>query len=126
MSSPLIDEAVGALPIVESIPAAPKKGGRRKKPSTAHLKQVPQERAVRMQVKEAAAIYMKDVDRSVPLTKETCMNMAQELLISVGLDPLSNLGFGMVCINNEFWREQLMAVDFSRRLLLLPHCLKHA
>jgi geranylgeranyl pyrophosphate synthase len=126
VSNPLIDEAVGALPVVESIPAAPRKGGRRKKPSTAHLKQVPQERAVRMQVKEAAAIYMKDLDRSVPLTKETCMNMAQELLISIGLDPISNLGFGMVCINNEFWREQLMAVDFSRRLLLLPHCLKHA
>jgi geranylgeranyl pyrophosphate synthase len=31
----------------------------------------------------------------------------------------------MVCISNEFWREQVMAVDFKRRLLLLPHCLKH-
>ncbi len=36
------------------------------------------------------------------------------------------LGFTMVCITNEFWREQIQAVDFKRRLLLLPHCLKHA
>src|SRR5205814_9406799 len=27
---------------------------------------------------------------------------------------------------NEFWREQVAAVPFSRRLLLLPHCLKNA
>jgi geranylgeranyl pyrophosphate synthase len=32
----------------------------------------------------------------------------------------------MVAISNEFWREQVQAVDFKRRLLLLPHCLKHA
>jgi geranylgeranyl pyrophosphate synthase len=32
----------------------------------------------------------------------------------------------MVCLSNEFWREQVQAIDFKRRLLLLPHCLKHA
>jgi geranylgeranyl diphosphate synthase, type II len=36
------------------------------------------------------------------------------------------LGFAMVCIANEFWREQVQATDFKRRLLLLPHCLKNA
>src|SRR5262245_56627395 len=36
------------------------------------------------------------------------------------------LGFTMVAISNEFWREQVSAVDFKRRLLLLPHCLKKA
>src|SRR5688500_13168544 len=36
------------------------------------------------------------------------------------------LGFAMVCIANEFWRDQVQAIDFKRRLLLLPHCLKHA
>src|SRR5205085_2798725 len=34
--------------------------------------------------------------------------------------------FTMVALTNEFWREQVQAVDFKRRLLLLPHCLKHA
>src|SRR5437016_9506451 len=37
-----------------------------------------------------------------------------------------HLGFVMVCLSNEFWREQVSAIDFKRRLLLLPHCLKHA
>src|SRR5207244_1099524 len=32
----------------------------------------------------------------------------------------------MVCVMNEFWREQIQAIDFKRRLFLLPHCLKHA
>ncbi len=36
------------------------------------------------------------------------------------------LGFTMVCIANEFWREQVQAIAFKRRLLLLPHCLKNA
>jgi len=30
-------------------------------------------------------------------------------------------GFAAVCIANEFWREQVQAVPFNRRLLLLPH-----
>src|SRR5437016_5446625 len=37
-----------------------------------------------------------------------------------------HLGFAMVCLSNEFWREQVSAIDFKRRLLLLTHCLKHA
>src|SRR5205814_4404957 len=36
------------------------------------------------------------------------------------------LGFTMVALTNEFWREQVSAIDFKRRLLLLPHCLKNA
>ena len=29
-------------------------------------------------------------------------------------------------LTNEFWREQVAAIPFNRRLLLLPHCLKNA
>jgi geranylgeranyl pyrophosphate synthase len=36
------------------------------------------------------------------------------------------LGFSLVALMNEFWREQVAAVPFHRRLLLLPHCLKNA
>src|SRR5437764_2992352 len=35
-------------------------------------------------------------------------------------------GFALVALMNEFWREQVSAVPFHRRLLLLPHCLKNA
>src|SRR5437879_10709719 len=51
--------------------------------------------------------------------------MGEDLLRQMGLGE-QYLGFTMVCISNEFWREQVQAVDFKRRLLLLPHCLKHA
>src|SRR5262252_1943304 len=51
--------------------------------------------------------------------------MAEGLLRGMGLGE-QYLGFAMVCLSNEFWREQVQAVDFKRRLLLLPHCLKHA
>ena len=32
----------------------------------------------------------------------------------------------MVVLASEFWESQVAAVPFSRRLFLLPHCLKHA
>src|SRR5438046_9382013 len=51
--------------------------------------------------------------------------MGEELLRGLGMGE-ENLGFAMVAIANEFWREQVQAIDFKRRLLLLPHCLKHA
>jgi geranylgeranyl pyrophosphate synthase len=34
------------------------------------------------------------------------------------------LGFAMVMLNNEYWREEFAAVPFGKRLLLLPQCLK--
>ena len=36
------------------------------------------------------------------------------------------LGFTLVAIANEFWRDQVASIPFNRRLLLLPHCLKNA
>ncbi len=32
----------------------------------------------------------------------------------------------MVMIGNYFWKKQFLATPFERRMLLLPHCLKHA
>ncbi|OAI54399.1 polyprenyl synthetase [Planctomycetaceae bacterium SCGC AG-212-F19] len=96
-----------------------------RRPSTAHLKAVPQTREVRDQVRAAAADFGKTLDRSRPLTRPVLQQMAENLLRQLAL-PESYLGFTMVVISNEFWREQVQAIDFKRRLLLLPHCLKHA
>ncbi len=49
----------------------------------------------------------------------------ENLLLQMELDE-QYLGFAMVAITNEFWRDQVSAIDFKRRLLLLPHCLKNA
>jgi geranylgeranyl pyrophosphate synthase len=96
-----------------------------KRPNTAHFKVVPETRELRDQVRAAAANFSKTLDRSKPLVRAELQKMAEGLLKGMEL-PESFLGFTMVCLSNEFWREQVQAVDFKRRLLLLPHCLKHA
>ncbi len=98
---------------------------RPKKPSTAHLKSVPQERPLRDRVRAEAVEFVRPLDRSRPLAKAELQKMGEDLLAKLGLAE-QYLGFAMVSISNEFWRDQLTAIDFSRRLLLLPHCLKHA
>jgi geranylgeranyl pyrophosphate synthase len=95
------------------------------RPSTAHLKVVPETREVRDRVRAAAAELGKHLDRSTPLTRPALQAMSEQMLQHLGLGE-QYLGFAMVAISNEFWREQVQAVDFKRRLLLLPHCLKHA
>jgi geranylgeranyl pyrophosphate synthase len=89
------------------------------------FKSVPETRALRDQVRAEAARFAAPLDRSKPFTKDGLRKMGEEMLRGTGLGE-QYLGFTMVCIANEFWREQVQAIDFRRRLLLLPHCLKHA
>jgi geranylgeranyl pyrophosphate synthase len=97
-----------------------------KKPNpTAHLKTVPQERELRDRIRAEAAQFAKNIDRSKQMTKPALQKLGEELLQQAGLDS-QFLGFTMVAISNEFWRDQVSAIDFKRRLLLLPHCLKNA
>jgi geranylgeranyl pyrophosphate synthase len=112
--------ATVAEPIAELTP--PKKD---KRPSTSHLKMVPEAREVRDRIRTEAGILGKSIDRSAPLTKQGLRELAEGLLRHMGLGE-QYLGFTMVALSNEFWRDQVQAVDFKRRLLLLPHCLKHA
>src|SRR5882724_5056804 len=93
--------------------------------SSAHFKIVPDTRAVRDQVRAEAERLGKTFDRSRPLTKQSLRQLGEGLIKDMGLAE-DFLGFAMVCLSNEFWREQVSAIDFKRRLLLLPHCLKHA
>lgn len=109
------------------IAAAPpvKPAEKPKKPSTAHLKVVPETKELRERVRAEAVRFIQTVDRTQPLSRARLQQMAEQLLTKMELG-LQYTGFAAVCITNEFWREQLMSIDFSRRLLLLPHCLKHA
>ncbi len=109
------------------IAAAPpiKPAEKPKKPSTAHLKVVPETKELRERVRAEAVRFIAGVDRTQPLSKALLQQMAEQLLTKMELG-FQYTGFAAVCITNEFWREQLMSIDFSRRLLLLPHCLKHA
>jgi geranylgeranyl diphosphate synthase type II len=105
--------------------AEPRAEKKDKRPSTAHLKVVPETRELRDRVRAEAARFGKTLDRSRPLTKPDLQQLGEDLLRQMGLGE-QYLGFVMVAISNEFWREQVSAIDFKRRLLLLPHCLKNA
>jgi geranylgeranyl pyrophosphate synthase len=93
--------------------------------NSAAFKAVPETRPLRDQVRTAVLEFCKSVDKSRPLTRESTRVMAESVLRSLGLGE-QYLGFTMVMLSNEFWREQVAAIPFHRRLMLLPHCLKNA
>jgi geranylgeranyl pyrophosphate synthase len=111
----------------EAAPTAPSAAAetpKKRKPSTAHLKLIPETRALRDRIRAEAAAVADTLDRSRTIAKEHLEKVSRDLLARLGL-PEGYLGFTMVLVSNEFWRPQLMATDFKKRLLLMPHCLKH-
>ncbi len=109
------------MPVVETEPEVTKP----KKPNTAAFKAVPETRELRDSVRAAVEAYGKTIDKSKPLTKEMTRETAETILRGLGLGE-QYLGFTMVMLTNEFWRSQVAAIPFNRRLMLLPHCLKNA
>jgi geranylgeranyl diphosphate synthase type II len=104
-------------------PAPVRKKGKRR--STTHLKAVPETLALREQVKAAAEEYARNLDRGRAFTRNELEHHGRTLLDQMGL-PEKFLGFSMVMVGNFFWKQQFLAIPFNRRMLLLPHCLKHA
>lgn len=109
----------------EAPPTAPPEFKSKKAAGTAHLKVVPETRPLRDRIREAAGAYVRTLDKARPLTRDEFRAHAETLLKQLELGE-QYLGFALVCIANEFWREQVAAVPFHRRLMLLPHCLKNA
>ena len=104
-------------------PLPVKKKGRRR--STTHLKIVPETLELRERVKQAAEQYAVSLDRARAFTRDELEHHGRELLNQLQL-PEKYLGFSMVMVGNYFWKQQFLAIPFNRRMLLLPHCLKHA
>lgn len=99
-----------------------KKRGRR---STSHLKLVPPSKELRDRMRAKCVEVAKTLDRSRPQTKVEMEKASRQLLDELG-EPEGYLGWTMVVLASEFWRDQVAAIPPSRRLFLLPHCLKHA
>jgi len=98
---------------------------RKRRRSTSRLKTVPETLILREQINAAARRYAEPLDRTRPVKKGELEQHGRKLLTQMGL-PEKYLGFTMVLIGNFFWKRQFLAVPFERRMLLLPHCLKHA
>lgn len=98
---------------------------KRRRQNTSHLKLVPETLEQREVLKAAAEQFAKTLDKGRNFNKAQLEDWARKLLDSMGL-PEMFVGFTAVLIGNFFWRQQFLAIPFERRLLLLPHCLKHA
>ena len=118
-----MSSAISKPQLANGLTASSQNGSSRTK--TAQIKVVPQIRADRDRIREAAKVFVATLDRSQTFSKDELKVMAEELLRRLDMG-LEHTGFTSVIIANEFWREQVQAVPFNRRLLLLPHCLKHA
>ncbi len=92
---------------------------------TAHLKQVPGLRADRQRIRDQANQVTAPLDKSRPLAKHQIEAHARAVLVDLGL-PEAYLGWTMVAVATAFWRDQIASIPYSRRLLLLPHCLRSA
>ena len=99
-----------------------KRSARRK---TSHLKLVPPTRELREQIRLQCQKIADGLDKSNPLSKDELERHARQVLTELN-QPEGYLGWTMVLLSSEFFREQVAATPYSRRLLLLPHCLKHA
>ena len=93
--------------------------------NTSHLKLVPPDKALRATLRERCAERASRLDRSRPLGKDELERMARDVLQEASL-PEGYVGWTMVALASAFWEDQVAAVPYSRRLFLLPHCLKHA
>ncbi len=107
---------------VNSSELPPTKSRRRK---TSHLKLVPETRALREHLKTRCEEVAANLDKSRPLTKDEMESLARKLLETENLGE-GYVGWIMVMLSSAFWKDQVAATDPSRRLFLLPHCLKHA
>lgn len=105
-----------------AVSEAPRKSNRRK---TSHLKLVPPTRQLRDYLKQRCHEVAAKLDHSRPMTKDEMESVARQLLELEG-QPEGYVGWIMVMLSSEFYRDQVAEIPPSRRLFLLPHCLKHA
>ncbi len=96
-----------------------------KRRKTSHLKLVPETRELRERLRQRCSEVASRLDKSHPLTKDEMEKVARAVLDDLQL-PEGYVGWTMVMLSSEFFRDQVAATDPKRRLFLLPHCLKHA
>ncbi len=115
----VIPEAAATIDVaVQTEPAAKPKLGSKL------LKLNPETQELRERIRAEAFQYVRNLDRSRPLSKKDLEAHAGALLERMGLEK-GYLGFAMVMLGNGFWKEQFISIPFDKRILLLPHCLKH-
>lgn len=94
-------------------------------PAATGLKEVPPTRANRERIRQQALERAAAWDKSRPLGKHQLEAHARQLLADLGC-PETYVGWTMVVLSAAFWRDQVTTISPQRRLLLLPHCMRHS
>ncbi len=86
-------------------------------------KNIPQTPVQRQHILARVRAYVAEHKPVPPQPPEELKVHADKLVAELQCEPIYRDYVG-VLLNNEMWREQLAAVPFERRLLLLPKCLR--
>ena len=86
-------------------------------------KNIPQTIEERTAILQSVRNYVAEYCPTPPVPVKELAEHADRLVQRIGCSPIYRDYVG-VLINNELWREQLAAVPFERRLLLMPKCLR--
>jgi len=86
---------------------------------------IPQTRLERERLKLVISRYVEANQNTLtpPLVLDELRVHAEKVIAHTGM-PAIYTDYAGVLLNNEVWREQLAAVAYERRLLLLPKCLR--
>lgn len=93
-------------------------------PKTAHLKLVPAASAVRRALRQRCREVTAHLDKTRALAKDEIEAAARGILRELN-HPEGFVGWTMVALSTEFWRDQVSAIPPQRRLFLLPANLDH-
>ncbi len=88
-----------------------------------NIKRTPVLREDRNRIRLAAQKLAEGLHKSRPLDRFAIETHSRVILEDLGLEE-SYLGWTMVALATAFWRDQVTATPYNRRLLLLPHCLR--
>jgi len=89
------------------------------------INEVPPAPHLREEIRQRSVARAGQWSRSLPIRRRELELQAKTLLGELRL-PESYAGWTMVALASAFWQEQIAAVPFNRRLLLLPHCMRNA
>ncbi|MBN1591270.1 MAG: polyprenyl synthetase family protein [Pirellulales bacterium] len=106
-------------------PAVPEPANDPLVPKPDRLKRVPAAREVRDRIRQQASRIASELDKTRRLDKYE-LETRSRLILEELSEPEDYLGWTMVALASAFWRDQVAATPYQRRLLLLPHCLRDA
>jgi geranylgeranyl pyrophosphate synthase len=79
---------------------------------------------LRVELKRRCAALVDRLDKARHLPRSEMETHARQIVADCGL-PDTHVGWTMVMLASEFWRDQVAAVPQNRRLFLLPTCTRH-